>query len=347
MNGSGGGQTCVRLCKAVTGGGAPRSSNEGICTHYTRDPPGVGECQPPATPEASALLAVMNDDAHEGLCVRHIVHPDDGATPMHRSALHAPTQPAPPSVHTQSTRSCQSTCGPGHSRLGGPPASTSPHDTHVVAPPLPCIPPKPLPPPKAPPAPESPPRPLDPPNPPKPLEPPDPPKPTEAAMALAPEPSKELNPCARHGARPAAEALPAVAGEIDRVAAVEIAVELARAVDLGDGSLPAALLVAEARAPRRTREKAQRLRLGGASALLRELAARDRDAGRLAAAADLERQEQDGHPPPDLGPVKPRAHVKPSTKVALAGVEKASLACAAGGSTSQPPWASDPSRARC
>ncbi len=51
MNGSGGGQTCVRLCKAVTGGGVPYCpSNEGICTHYTRDPPGVGECQPPATP---------------------------------------------------------------------------------------------------------------------------------------------------------------------------------------------------------------------------------------------------------------------------------------------------------
>ncbi len=39
---------CVRLCKAVVGGGAPYcQSNEGICTHYTRDPPGVGECQPP------------------------------------------------------------------------------------------------------------------------------------------------------------------------------------------------------------------------------------------------------------------------------------------------------------
>ena len=42
---------CVRLCKAVPGGGAPYcQSDEGICTHFTRDPAGVGECQPPATP---------------------------------------------------------------------------------------------------------------------------------------------------------------------------------------------------------------------------------------------------------------------------------------------------------
>jgi hypothetical protein len=42
---------CVRLCKAVPGGGAPYcQAGEGLCTHYTRDPPGVGECQPPAAP---------------------------------------------------------------------------------------------------------------------------------------------------------------------------------------------------------------------------------------------------------------------------------------------------------
>jgi hypothetical protein len=40
---------CVRLCKAVPGGGSPYCQpNEGICTHYTRDPAGVGECQPPS-----------------------------------------------------------------------------------------------------------------------------------------------------------------------------------------------------------------------------------------------------------------------------------------------------------
>jgi hypothetical protein len=45
------GTVCVRLCKAVTGGGAPYcQANEGICTHYTRDPAGVGECQPPSGP---------------------------------------------------------------------------------------------------------------------------------------------------------------------------------------------------------------------------------------------------------------------------------------------------------
>jgi hypothetical protein len=39
---------CVRLCAAVPGGAAPYcQANEGICTHYTRDPAGVGECQPP------------------------------------------------------------------------------------------------------------------------------------------------------------------------------------------------------------------------------------------------------------------------------------------------------------
>ncbi len=39
---------CARLCKAVPGGGAPYCQvGEGICTHYNRDPQGVGECQPP------------------------------------------------------------------------------------------------------------------------------------------------------------------------------------------------------------------------------------------------------------------------------------------------------------
>ena len=43
------GPTCVRLCKAVAGGGDPYcQAGEGICTHYTRDPAGVGECSPPA-----------------------------------------------------------------------------------------------------------------------------------------------------------------------------------------------------------------------------------------------------------------------------------------------------------
>lgn len=42
------GSVCARLCKAVEGGGPPYcQSNEGICTHYTRDPAGVGECSPP------------------------------------------------------------------------------------------------------------------------------------------------------------------------------------------------------------------------------------------------------------------------------------------------------------
>jgi hypothetical protein len=36
---------CHRLCKAVPGGGEPYCpDSEGICTHYTRDPDGVGEC---------------------------------------------------------------------------------------------------------------------------------------------------------------------------------------------------------------------------------------------------------------------------------------------------------------
>jgi hypothetical protein len=39
---------CVRLCKAVEGGGEPAcGTNEGVCTHYTRDPAGVGECASP------------------------------------------------------------------------------------------------------------------------------------------------------------------------------------------------------------------------------------------------------------------------------------------------------------
>jgi hypothetical protein len=39
------GSVCRRLCKAVVGGGDPYCPpGEGICTHFTRDPPGVGEC---------------------------------------------------------------------------------------------------------------------------------------------------------------------------------------------------------------------------------------------------------------------------------------------------------------
>jgi hypothetical protein len=39
------GPTCIRLCAAVVGGGSPYcAANESICTHYNRDPPGVGEC---------------------------------------------------------------------------------------------------------------------------------------------------------------------------------------------------------------------------------------------------------------------------------------------------------------
>lgn len=41
------GGECRRLCKAVEGGGDPYcQSGEGICTHFTRDPSGVGECTP-------------------------------------------------------------------------------------------------------------------------------------------------------------------------------------------------------------------------------------------------------------------------------------------------------------
>jgi hypothetical protein len=41
------GGICRRLCKAVEGGGEPSCKDgEGICTHYTRDPSGVGECTP-------------------------------------------------------------------------------------------------------------------------------------------------------------------------------------------------------------------------------------------------------------------------------------------------------------
>ena len=47
-----GGFTCVegvcrRLCRAVLGGGEPSCPpTEGICVHFNRDPPGVGECTP-------------------------------------------------------------------------------------------------------------------------------------------------------------------------------------------------------------------------------------------------------------------------------------------------------------
>jgi hypothetical protein len=41
------GGECRRLCKAVKGGGEPFcQSGEGICTHFNRDPSGVGECTP-------------------------------------------------------------------------------------------------------------------------------------------------------------------------------------------------------------------------------------------------------------------------------------------------------------
>lgn len=41
------GSECRRLCKAVEGGGEPYcQSGEGVCTHFTRDPSGVGECTP-------------------------------------------------------------------------------------------------------------------------------------------------------------------------------------------------------------------------------------------------------------------------------------------------------------
>lgn len=38
---------CRRLCKAVEGGGDPKCApGEGVCIHFNRDPPGVGECTP-------------------------------------------------------------------------------------------------------------------------------------------------------------------------------------------------------------------------------------------------------------------------------------------------------------
>jgi hypothetical protein len=38
---------CRRLCRAVPGGGEPSCpAVEGICVHFNRDPPGVGECTP-------------------------------------------------------------------------------------------------------------------------------------------------------------------------------------------------------------------------------------------------------------------------------------------------------------
>jgi hypothetical protein len=38
---------CRRLCKAVEGGGEPScQEGEGVCVHFHRDPPGVGECTP-------------------------------------------------------------------------------------------------------------------------------------------------------------------------------------------------------------------------------------------------------------------------------------------------------------
>jgi hypothetical protein len=52
MNPCRGGFTCVdgvcrRLCRAVAGGGEPSCpETEGVCVHFNRDPPGVGECTP-------------------------------------------------------------------------------------------------------------------------------------------------------------------------------------------------------------------------------------------------------------------------------------------------------------
>lgn len=38
---------CRRLCKAVDSGGEPSCQDgEGVCVHFNRDPPGVGECTP-------------------------------------------------------------------------------------------------------------------------------------------------------------------------------------------------------------------------------------------------------------------------------------------------------------
>lgn len=39
--------SCRRLCRAVAGGGEPSCpAAEGVCVHFHRDPPGVGECSP-------------------------------------------------------------------------------------------------------------------------------------------------------------------------------------------------------------------------------------------------------------------------------------------------------------
>ena len=47
LNQPGATPTCTRLCKAVEGGAPPYcQEGEGVCTHYTRDPAGVGECTP-------------------------------------------------------------------------------------------------------------------------------------------------------------------------------------------------------------------------------------------------------------------------------------------------------------
>ncbi len=46
QSGSGTG-TCRRLCRAVAGGADPFCpTSEGYCSHFVRDPPGVGECAP-------------------------------------------------------------------------------------------------------------------------------------------------------------------------------------------------------------------------------------------------------------------------------------------------------------
>src|SRR5689334_18484213 len=42
----GSGPTCRRLCKTVPCGEPGCQAGEGVCVHFTRDPPGVGECTP-------------------------------------------------------------------------------------------------------------------------------------------------------------------------------------------------------------------------------------------------------------------------------------------------------------
>ena len=39
-------QSCRRLCRMIEGGEPACPADEGTCVHFTRDPPGVGECTP-------------------------------------------------------------------------------------------------------------------------------------------------------------------------------------------------------------------------------------------------------------------------------------------------------------